>query len=184
VVSQYNDDYLAFSLLARNCKPQKLGVSSWLPLHLLLPRACGFSRIPVTATVEIGANQLLAKLASDREKPDRLTLIGESEEVDFPPRQTVGRKSRHPREACSCRAPVRGRTTRPRSRFAVLGWFPRRDVESLCIRWRRPPLRFWNRTQLPERDAWISIHLLVGSGRGGSRWYAAWLLLIAVKQKA
>jgi DNA polymerase-4 len=37
----------------------------------------------LTATVGIAANKLLAKIASDHQKPDGLTLIAESEKVEF-----------------------------------------------------------------------------------------------------
>ncbi len=37
----------------------------------------------LTATIGVAANKLLAKIASDHRKPDGLTLIAESEKVQF-----------------------------------------------------------------------------------------------------
>src|SRR5437868_13874921 len=37
----------------------------------------------LTATIGIGANKLLAKIASDHQKPDGLTLISERDKVQF-----------------------------------------------------------------------------------------------------
>jgi DNA polymerase-4 len=53
-----------------------------LPLAIELKRRI-FSERQLTATIGIGANKLLAKLASDFKKPDGLTLIPEREKVQF-----------------------------------------------------------------------------------------------------
>ena len=56
--------------------------SSALPLAQELKQRIRSER-QLTATIGIAANKLLAKIASDHQKPDGLTLIPESEKVQF-----------------------------------------------------------------------------------------------------
>jgi DNA polymerase-4 len=53
-----------------------------LPLARQL-KSCIFAKRQLTATIGIAANKLLAKIASDHQKPDGLTLITEKDKVQF-----------------------------------------------------------------------------------------------------
>lgn len=83
VVEQMSVDE-AYLDLSASCQ----AVDADASLRLVLPIARGLKQRIVaerqlTATIGIAANKLLAKIASDHQKPDGLTLIQESEKVQF-----------------------------------------------------------------------------------------------------
>ena len=76
-----DEAYVDFSPLCQAATPDK-------SLEVALPLARGIKESlrterGLTASIGIAANKLLAKLASDQQKPDGLTLIRESEKVQF-----------------------------------------------------------------------------------------------------
>src|SRR5438132_5132969 len=74
----------AYLDLSGNCQAEDadaslrraLPIAGRLKQHILSERK-------LTATIGIGSNKLLAKIASDHRKPDGLTLIAENEKVQF-----------------------------------------------------------------------------------------------------
>ncbi len=60
----------------------ELSLRKAIPLAQRLKNAIRSNR-QITATIGIASNKLLAKIASDHQKPDGLTLIAESEKVQF-----------------------------------------------------------------------------------------------------
>ncbi len=76
-----DEAYLDVSALSRESEPDSR-LSEALPLARDLKQKILRER-GLTATIGVAANKLLAKLASDFDKPDGLTLISESEKVQF-----------------------------------------------------------------------------------------------------
>jgi DNA polymerase-4 len=83
VVEQMSIDeaYLDLSALCE-AEDADAALCKSLPLARQL-KQCIRSERQLTATIGIAANKLLAKIASDHQKPDGLTLIGEGAKVQF-----------------------------------------------------------------------------------------------------
>jgi DNA polymerase-4 len=76
-----DEAYLDLSTICQSADADSSLLRS-LPLARELKQRVGDER-RLTATIGIGANKLLAKIASDHQKPDGLTLITEAEKVRF-----------------------------------------------------------------------------------------------------
>jgi DNA polymerase IV len=83
VIEQVSIDeaYLDFSQICQ-AKNQDASLRKSLPLAEQLKQQI-VSKRHLTATIGVAANKLLAKIASDHQKPDGLTLITEADKVQF-----------------------------------------------------------------------------------------------------
>ena len=77
-----DEAYLEFPSASESGPDPDEALRAALPIAIELKRSILEER-RLTATIGIGANKLLAKLASDFKKPDGLTLIPEREKVQF-----------------------------------------------------------------------------------------------------
>ena len=97
----------------------------------------------LTATIGIAANKLLAKIASDHQKPDGLTLIAEEGKVQFlrplPVRALygVGKVTEQALNQAGLRH--RGGPAGPSRRPAGAGRLVRAEIEAIRLRPGRPP---------------------------------------------
>src|SRR2546426_11887946 len=76
-----DEAYLDFSLMCQ-AEDAEASLRRGLPLARQLKERIRVER-QLTATIGIGSNKLLAKIASDHQKPDGLTLIPEKDKVQF-----------------------------------------------------------------------------------------------------
>ena len=109
----------------------------------------------LTATIGIAANKLLAKIASDHQKPDGLTLISEREKVQFlrplPVRALygVGKVTEQVLHQAGLRT-VGDLQDYPGDLRALVGSFGPK-LKAVCIRRRRPPAGTGRRGQEHQR---------------------------------